>query len=215
MVGCCVKSFFAVFCLTVMLSVFFWLRQDKIWEAKCVFAYWKNNVVTNESGEVVQPVSEMRLGTYTDYRRVAEESLCGFMSRKGTRRLLLLEYLKTCGGLQLDAIAVSNAFESVRFTISGDVAAIVELSAESNSRSLSLDVVRITLARYIDYVEETNLAREEKALAVLKDAIKKKTRNGENVSDLAARLDAAKVSVGEYRPRITVLKLPFIVSGLQ
>ena len=200
----------AVF-LLVLLAIMRWAHGDSTYEAKCVYAYWESNITTNLAGEVVQPKVELRMGSYVDYRLVAEESLTDFLFRRTADKPLFRDYLLSCTNSPYDSASVSNAFDSVQFKISGHPAAVVELFAKAESKSLAVEVVRFTLQRYLAFVEEGDRNREGKALAQLKDAIERKRRKGEGVSDLVAKLKKAEVAVQEYRPRITVIKPPFII----
>ena len=87
---------------------------------------------------------------------------------------------------------------------------IAELFAKAESRALAIDVVKFTLQRYLAFVEEGDRNREEKALAVLKNAIVDRQRREEDASELVDRLEKAKVAVRKHRHRITIVKLPYV-----
>ena len=55
--------------------------------------------------------------------------------------------------------------------------------------------------------------REEKALALLKNAIVDKQRRGEDAPELVDRLEKAKIALRKHRQRITVVKLPYTKFG--
>ena len=192
--------------LVVSLVVLQWTHKDHIHEAKCVYAYWESYVTTNLAGDVVQPNIESRMGSYADYRRIASESLTDFLSRAG--KPMFRDYLLSCTNSPYDVAAVSNAFDTVRFKVAGHPAAVVELFAKAESNELAIEVVKFTLRRYLAFVGEGDRNREEKALAVLKNAIADKQRRGEDASALVDRLEKAKVAVRENLPRITVIKPP-------
>ena len=203
------KLIAAGFLLVATLSLLWWFHKGKTYEARCVYAVWKSSVYTNAVGEVVQPETEQRLGTFTDYRRVAEESLLEFFSKRGASMFLALDYLRSVGNSPYDIAIVSNAFASVRFTITGDPVAVVELSSTSEYKDLALDVLRFTLLRYCAFVEDGDRRREDKALAMFKNDIERKRRDKEDVSDLVVRLEKARVAVQKFRKRITVIRQPF------
>ena len=209
MVGNARSLALAVFFLLVALVVLRWANEDCICESKCVYAYWESDVATNEIGEVVQPKTELRMGSYVDYQRVAAESLTDFLVRRTVDTPLFREYLLSCTNSPYDVVAVSNAFDSVQFKVDGHPAAVVELFAKAESKMLAIDVVKFTLQRYLEFVEEGNRNREEKALAMLRNAIAEKQRRGEDASDLADRLEKAKVALRKQRQRITVVKPPY------
>ena len=195
----------------LVATIFFlrWIMRERTYEAKCVYAYWKSNVDTNVVGEVVQPETERQLGGYTDYQRVAEESLSEFFTKRTTS--LFLDYLHSSVNSPYDIAIVSNAFASIRFEITGNPVAVVALSSRSKFQDLSLDVLRFTLFRYIAFVEDGERNREEKSLAMLKNSIERKRREGEDASNLVARLEEASIAVQKYRQRISIVRHPFIV----
>ena len=194
---------------SVFLS--WWFLKGKTYEARCAYAYWKSNVDTNTVGEVIQPEGEWRLGAYVDYRRVAEESLSDFFAERNVDMLLFRDYLQSHEDSSHDVASVSNAFASIMFKIAGDPVAVVELSSKSESKDIALDVLRFTLLRYLAFIENNDRRREEKALAIFKNDIERKRCKGEDVSDIVARLEEAKVAVGKCRHRITIIKAPFII----
>ena len=206
MVGKSWKLVVAATLLVVSLVVLHRTHKDHIHEAKCVYAYWESDVKTNLAGDVVQPKADLRTGSYVDYRRVAEESLTDFLSRAD--KPLFRDYLLSCTNSPYDVTVVSNAFDSVRFKVVGRPAAVVELFAKAESRALAIDVVKFTLQRYLAFVEEGDRNREEKALAVLKNAVAGKQRRGEDASELVGQLEKAKVAVRKHRQQITVVKPP-------
>ena len=210
MVGKAWKLVTAAALLVVSLVVLQRTHKDNIYEAKCVYAYWESNVTTNLAGDVVQPETEMRMGSYADYRLVAEESLTDFLFRRTADKPLVRDYLLSCTNSLHDVTAVSNAFDSVRFKITGHPAAVVELFAKAESKALAIDVVKFTLQRYLAFVEEEGMSREEKALAMLKNAIADKQRRGEDAPELVDRLEKAKVAVRKHCHRITIVKLPYV-----
>ena len=201
--------------LLVMLVVLRLAHEDCSYEAKCVYAYWESDVATNEVGDVVQPKMELRMGSYADYRRVAAESMTDFLSRKTADKPLLREYMLSFTNSLCNVAAVSNAFDSVQFNVDGHPAAVVELSAKAESEALAIDVVKFMLQRYLAFVEEGDRNREEKALAMLKNAIADKQRSGEDVSELLDRLEKAKVAVRKHRRRITVVKPPYVMKIIE
>ena len=195
--------------LLVALVVLRWAHGDHIYEAKCVYAYWESDVTTNWAGEVVQPKTELRMGSYADYQRVAAESMTDFLARSTADKPLFRDYLLSCTNSACDVAAVSNAFDSMQFKVYGRPVAVVELFAKAESKVLAIDVVKFTLQRYLEFVEEGDRSREEKALAMLRNAIADKQRRGEDASDLADRLEKAKVALRKQRQRITVVKPPY------
>lgn len=208
MVGNTRKTPVAGVILAVSLSFLWWPRKDGVYEAKCVYAYWKSQVETNATGNVIQPEGKLSMGAYDDYRRIAEESIADFLSRRTADGNLFHDYFRSCTNSLYGAEDVSNAFASVHFKITGDLVAVVELCANAKSRELSIDVVRFTLMRYLEFVEENDRLRDEKMLAILKHAIAKKRRNGEDVSELDDRLEKAKATLREHHHRITVIASP-------
>jgi len=210
MVGKSWKLVVAATLLVVSLVVLQRTHKDHIYEAKCVYAYWESDVKTNLVGDVVQPESESRMGSYADYRLVAEESLSDFLFRRNADKPLFREYLLSCKNSPYYVADVGNAFNSVRFKVAGHPAAVVELFAKAESRALAIDVVKFTLQRYLAFVEEGDRNREEKALAVLKNAIVDRQRREEDASELVDRLEKAKVAVRKHRHRITIVKLPYV-----
>ena len=211
MVGKLWKLVVAAVFLLVLLAILRWTHGDSSYEAKCVYAYWESNVTTNSVGDVVQPKDELRMGSYVDYRRIAAESLTDFLSRMTADKALCRDYLLSCTNSLYDVAAVSNAFDSVRFKVVGHPAAVVELFAKAESKSLAVEVVGFTLQRYLAFVEEGDRNREGKALAQLKDAIERKSHKGEDASDLVAKLERAEIAIQKYRQRITVIRPPFII----
>lgn len=205
------KLVVAVVSLLVLLSILRWAHGDSTYEAKCVYAYWESNVTTNLVGDVVQPKVELRMGPYVDYRLVAEESLTDFLFRRAAAKPLFRDYLLSCTNSLYDVTAVSNAFDSVQFKVAGHPAAVVELFAKAESKALAIDVVKFTLRRYLAFVEEEDRNREEKALAMLKNAIADKQRRGEDALELVDRLAKAEVAVRKHRHRITIIRSPFII----
>ena len=199
----------AVF-LLVLLAIMRWAHGDSTYEAKCVYAHWESNITTNLAGDVVQPKVELRMGSYVDYRLVAEESLTDFLFGRPADKPLFRDYLLSCTNSPYDIASVSNAFDSVQFKISGHPAAVVELFAKAESKALAIDVVKFTLRRYLAFVEEEDRNREEKALALLKNAIVDKQRRGEDAPELVDRLEKAKVAVRKHRHRITIIKPPYV-----
>ncbi len=193
------------------LSLLWLLHKGETYEARCVYACWRSSVETNAVGEVIQPETEQRVGAYTDYRRVAEENWLEFFSKRGTSMSLALDYLRSVDNSPYGIAIVSNAFASVRFTITGNPVAVVELSAKSGFQDLALDVLRFTLLRYCAFVEENDRRREDKALAMLKNDIERKRRKEEDVSELVDRLEEAKVAVKNFRMRITLVRPPYEV----
>ena len=210
MVGKSWKLVVAATLLLVSLVVLQLMHKDHIYEAKCVYAYWESNVTTNLVGDVVQPKVESRMGSYVDYRLVAEESLTDFLFRRPADKPLFRDYLLSCTNSPYDIASVSNAFDSVQFKISGHPAAVVELFAKAECKSLAIDVVKFTLRRYLAFVEEEDRNREEKALAMLKNAIVDRQRRGEDAPELVDRLEKAKVAVRKHRHRITIIKPPYV-----
>ena len=211
MVGKSWKMVVAATLLVVSLVVLQRTHKDHIYEAKCVYAYWESDVKTNLAGDVVQPKTDLRTGSYVDYRRVAEESLSDFLSRAD--KPLFRDYLLSCTNSPYDVAAVSNAFDSVRFKVAGHPAAVVELFAKAESKELAIDVVKFTLQRYLAFVEEGDRNREEKAVAVLNNSIADKQRREEDASELVDRLEKAKIALRKHRQRITVVKLPYTKFG--
>ena len=195
--------------LLVALVVLRWAHGDHIYEAKCVYAYWESDVTTNLAGEVVQPKTELRMGSYADYQRVAAESMTDFLARSTADKPLFRDYLLSCTNSACDVAAVSNAFDSMQFKVYGRPVAVVELFAKAESKVLAIDVVKFTLQRYLEFVEEGDRSREEKALAMLRNAIADKQRRGEDASELADRLERAKVALRKQRQQITVVKPPY------
>lgn len=208
MVGTTRKMFVAGVILSASLSFLWWPRKDGVYEAKCVYAYWKSQVETNAAGNVIQPEGELSMGAYADYRRIAEESIADFLSGRTADGNLFHDYLRSCTNSLHGADDVSNAFASVHFKVTGDPVAVVELCANAKSRELSIDVIRFTFMRYLAFVEENDRRRDEKALAILKHAIAKKRRSGEDASELADRLEKAKAAIRDYHHRITVIASP-------
>ena len=196
--------------LLVALVVLRWAHGDHIYEAKCVYAYWESDVTTNLAGDVVQPKVELRMGSYVDYRLVADESLTDFLFRRTADKPLFRDYWLSCTNSSCDIASVSNAFDSVQFKVTGHPAAVVELFAKAESKALAIDVVKFTLRRYLAFVEEEDRNREEKALAMLKNAIVDKQRRGEDAPELVDRLEKAKVAVRKHRHRITIIKPPYV-----
>ena len=139
--------------------------KGEAYEARCVYAYWKSNIDTNSVGEVVQPELGRHVGPYADYLRVAEERLSEFFTERAGTEPLFLDYLKSSASLShCDIASVSNAFASIRFSVTGDTVAVVELTSKSESKDLALDVLRFTMQRYLAFMEDNDRRREEKAL---------------------------------------------------
>ena len=198
--------------LIVVLAFVMWPPKPDAYEAKCVYAYWKSDVTTNATGEVVQPNIERRVGTYKDYLRVAEEDLMFFLSQRERRSPLIGEYLSSRMNDVGNAEAVSNVFAKIRYKVSGAPIAVVDLSVEAESRELALDVIKFAIDRYLAHVQENETFREEKAVATIRAQTIKNQQRGEEESDFADRLERARCAARQYRDKVTIIQCPFVRS---
>lgn len=207
-----VRAIASVFGMSALIALAIMTRPAKhyVYEAKCVYAYWKSDAPTNAAGEVVQPVMESRIGAYTDYCRVAEEDLICFLSSHERRPSLFREYLSSHTNAADNIEAVSNAFAKVHHAVSGNPIAVVALSTEAESQELALDVVNFTIARYLAHARENESFREEKALAAIKAQIRERRQGGGDEADLADTLEKARHAVRRYRDKVTIVKHPFV-----
>jgi len=195
-----------------MVVLLCWFLKGETYEARCVYAHWKSNIDTNSVGEVVQPELGRHVGSYADYLRVAEERLSEFFTERAGTESLFLDYVNSSASLShCDIASVSNAFASIRFAVTGDTVAVVELTSKSESKDLALDVLRFTLQRYLAFIEDKDRRREEKALAMIKNDIERKRCSGEDDSSLVAQLKEAEISILKFRQKITIVRPPYIV----
>ena len=215
MVERCMKVIVVIVAVLAVAVVAVLLHRscDDEFESKCIYAVWESNVGTNGQGGVVQPAMACRPGAYTDYRRVAEEGLKCMIPKAGNIQMLTSEYIASCRAKPEPDVmlAVSNAFCSVRYSISGYPVAVVSMSVRSCRRDVALGVAGFLLRRCCDGVEEGEALREEKAVAMMRAEIDRRRAVGEDVSVLYERLDAARKAVRQHgATRITVVQMPFL-----
>ena len=178
-------------------------------DCKCAMAERTDSIVTNESGDVVQPLERMlQQGTYVDMKQFVSCFLGDCLAGRHFNRKPIETFVADPSNTVFSADQVTNAFDSIEYEVNGDYVASFRISARAQDGGLALKVVDHVVREMELILGEYNKVRREKATAQILESIQRLRRRGEDYSQEQRKYESALKVCEKTEPRMEVLQPP-------